>query len=83
MSGWMEQIMVKHKALIRRCEVIEQLDKEDLIDGKTNQEVYQEYLNRCNDDISIIGVSRIITKYFDYKLYDMKIKGVKKRVFVK
>lgn len=83
MTSWMNYLMNKHAKEIKRFEVIEQLDNDNLIDGKTNQEVYQMFSDRCDDDISIIGVSRIITKHFDYVLHDKKIDGKKRRVFIR
>lgn len=83
MSNWMEYLMNKYAKEIKRFEVIEQLHKDNLIDGRTNQEVYQSFLDRHSDSISIIGVSRIITRHFDYVLHDKKIDGKKRRVFVR
>lgn len=46
MSNWMEYLMNKYAKEIKRFEVIEQLHKDNLIDGRTNQEVYQSFLDR-------------------------------------
>ena len=83
MKEWENYLLNKHAKEVRRFEVIEQLDNDNLIHGRTNQEVYQLFSDRCDDNISIIGVSRIITKHFDYVLYDKKIDGKKRRVFLR
>lgn len=82
MTAWERYVNDKFKKQRKRFEVIEQLHEDNLIDGKTNQEVYQLYLDRCDDDdYTIIGVSKMITKYFGYVLHDKKIDGKKQRVF--
>ena len=83
MTAWEQYINDKFEVQRKRFEVIEQLDNDNLIDGKTNQEVYQLFSDRCDDGISIIGVSKIITKHFDYVLHDKKIDGKKRRVFIR
>lgn len=66
-------------------EVVEKMDKDNLIDGKTNVQVYNTLLSLWGGDNTpnIISVSKFITKYFNYFLSNKKISGKKYRIFMK
>ena len=71
---------------MEEIQIIERLSALNQINGEATNVVYQKYKRECLNGglnpMNQIGFSRFIVKYFDYTIYDKKIKGKKYRIFI-